>query len=118
MNKKGIFVILAVLMLIFSAAAVSADDIIPVKDDDIHYSDGDGQEEGAEDSTNEEDTNGTDDGESAPIVTSDENATNETDGVMPLENSSADVGDEPTGNPLIVLLAAIAGIGLTTLRRK
>lgn len=126
-NKK-LLVLLAVFMLILSAGAVSAEDAAADADD------GSGDDAspmaGADDATDD----GAEEGDDETDDEIDDEEFNETEDGMLLdasyaEGSASDSASAPAtsasnleknaaGNPIFVLLVAIAGIGLTTLKRR
>ena len=133
--NKTLIVLLAVLMLILSAGAVSAEDGV---NDDAAADDGaatDDAVDGAADDAAGEETDGaadedagdeaddaTDDGQEYvgdigdPIATGSNDAESATDDVA--ETSSSDLSKNPAGNPILVLLVAIAGFGIASIKRK
>ena len=111
--NKTLIVLLAVFMLILSAAAVSAEDGVNATSSEDDASD-DGVDEDSEDVTDDEGMdNETVDVTAAP-----------TDGEIgsPIsavaDEPSSDLTKNPAGNPILVLLVAIAGCGIASIKRK
>ena len=131
MNKK-IFALLAIFLMIASISVISAadDDVTPTDDgtvpeEDIGDDTGDDTEDGAEDDTGDDDTTGDEDLEVGDnpyrhgALTPNEKAFME-DGKAAGENSNtiSASGSPTTGNPILVLLAAMAILGAYPLSRK
>jgi len=125
LNKK-LLVLLAVFMLILSAGAVSADDTTTAADDATNEGDGtddaeDSTDDGADETDEEVDDeidgeyDETEDGMIADAVYAD--GSDSVSASAPAKTTS-NLEKNAAGNPVFVLLAAIAGIGLTTLKRR
>ena len=124
LNKK-LLVLLAVFMLILSAGAVSADDMVTPADDDA----GDGLDDGNDDADDMADEGDDDVEEEIDDIEYNEteeglilNAAYEeptySDGASVPAKNTSNLDKNAAGNPVLLLLASIAGIGLTTLKRR
>ena len=138
-----IVAILAVFMVMMSAAAVFAgDDILadgeisdaddagqtpvrPIADD---VADDEGQEDGSddasddsqeddEDDASEDDDEGDGEGEGEVTATGDDEAVSENVTAVPLDAQNQAVSSHATGNPILVLLAVLAVLGICPLRK-
>ena len=133
--NKALIVLLTVFMLIFSAGAVSADDDVATADDvaaedgvdaDATGADDDAGDDGAADEEADDETEDeTDDGE-LPFdigtpATADASADGSDDGIDvddAAKASSTDLSKNPAGNPILVLLVAIAALGTASIKRR
>lgn len=126
MKLKSLFAVLAIFLVAVSICAVSAEDITNntanYGDDDILLGESNNETaDGGEDDSPEvispaPDENSTDD---APEVISsfDDNETNAAGGVDS-QPSSSSLENHATGNPILVLMAALAIIGSVSIKRK
>ena len=125
-NKK-LLVLLAVFMLILSAGAVSAedtaasaedgtgDDDSPMAADDATDDSADEGDDETDDETYDEEFNETEDGMLLDAVYAEGS---DSESASAPATSASNLEKNAAGNPILVLLVAIAGIGLTTLKRR
>ena len=127
--NKSLIVLLAVFMLILSAGAVSAEGFLVTDDGDesvaTDFEDvaGDGDDVktsddvATDDNTDDEgDDVATDDDAPEVIAAPDDAAGNATGDDA--TGSSSNLSKNPTANPILVLLAAIASVGIASIKRK
>ena len=128
MNKK-IFAILAIFLMLASISVICAadDDVTPTGDDTVPEDDtGDETQDNTEDDTGDDDTTGDEDLEVGDnpyrhgALTPNEKAFLEDGKAAGGENSNAisASGSPTTGNPILVLLAAMAILGVYPLSRR
>ena len=127
--NKSLIVLLAVFMLILSAGAVSAEGFLVTDDGDesvaTDFEDvaGDGDDVKTSDDVATDDN--TDDegddvatGDDAPeVVAAPDDAAGNATG-DDATGSSSNLSKNPTANPILVLLAAIASVGIASIKRK
>ena len=131
--NKSLIVLLAVFMLILSAGAVSAEGFLVTDDgdesvatdfedvagdgDDVKTSDDVATDDNTDDNTDDEgDDVATDDDAPEVIAAPDDAAGNATGDDA--TGSSSNLSKNPTANPILVLLAAIASVGIASIKRK
>ena len=125
--NKSLIVLLAVFMLILSAGAVSAEGFntvagedMPVADDvaDDDATGDDGEDVSDDDATgddvSDDDATGDDvsDHDTPEVIAAPDDASGNATG------SSSNLSKNPTANPILVLLAAIASVGIASIKRK
>ena len=116
MNLKIIFALLAIFVVIMSASAVCADDIA---DDNAEDKGGEDIGEDLEDDTADEiDENET--GEDIAVIMPYEDAAGSASEEIgePASENPTSLSKYPTANPVLVLMAALAVLGVMPLRRK
>ena len=115
MNLKIIFALLAIFVVIMSASAVCAD---YVADDNVEDDGGENFGEDLEDDTADEiDENET--GEDIAVIMPYEDAAGSVSEIgEPASENPTSLSKYPTANPVLVLMAALAVLGVIPLRRK
>lgn len=116
MDFKVLFALVAVFVVIMSASAVCAIDDVAGDDATSGDDDAVGDDQGGDDIAADDDAEGeTEGGDDAPLVISpqdeDNSTTNGTTSETTLDSNTA-------GNPIFILLAALAVLGIVPLRRN
>lgn len=119
--NKSLIVLLTVFMLILSASAVSADDspdggVAQVDDDDVKTADDVATDDNTDDGVDDGTDDGADDDAPEVVAAPDDDADGASSDAA--ESSSSNLSKYSTGNPIAVLLVAIASVGIASIRRK
>ena len=118
--NKSLIVLLTVFMLILSVSAVSADDSpdggVAQVDDDVKTADDVATDDNTDDGVDDVTDDGTDDDAPEVVAAPDDDAGGASSDAA--ESSSSNLSKYSTGNPIAVLLVAIASVGIASIRRK
>ena len=134
MNFKGLIALLAIFVVLMSASAVCAEDAVPsddVAEDDFGdiATDGDAEDGDDEDIDDIDDTGDTEDEEDVDVVPTEYDPNMEIlldsaaasgandDGNANADGDETPLDDNATGNPILVLLAALAVLGVVKIKR-